>query len=296
MNFDRHVRRKLFSHSMTVLTGLAIVVILVPLIAVIYEAVILGGPAFSVAFFTQTPALPCTQVTGVTCAVGGVYSALEGTLELIGLASLVAVPIGVGAAIFAVEYGRESVLARVISTTADVLSGVPSILAGVFIYSLWLQYDRALAFSTFSASLALSVLMIPIVERSCEEALRTVPNAVREAALALGISRWKISTRIVLTTALPGVVTGALLAVARAAGEAAPLLFTLGDSCQHPLQSITQEGCALPLWIFKGATSPYQNWITLAWGAALFLIIMILAISLGSRFVLNRLVRRMSGG
>lgn len=296
MKFDRHRRRRLFSHGMTVLSGLAIVVILIPLIAVIYEAVVLGGPAFSPMFFTKTPALPCTEITGVTCPLGGVVTPIEGSLELIALASLVAVPIGIGAAIFAVEYGRERAIARVISTTADVLSGVPSILAGVFVYSLMLQYDRALAFSTLSGSLALSVLMIPIVERTCEEALRTVPNSVREAALALGISRWQISVRIVLVTSLPGVVTGALLAVARAAGEAAPLLFTLGNACQHPLQGIYQQGCALPLWIFQGATSPYQNWITLAWGAALFLIIMILAISLGSRFLLNRMVRRMSGG
>ncbi len=138
--------------------------------------------------------------------------------------------------------------------------------------------------------------MIPIVVRTSEEALRTVPNSVREAALALGIARWKIATRIVLVTALPGVVTGALLSVARAAGEAAPLLFTLGDGCAHPLQGLDQEGCALPLWIFLGATSPYQNWITLAWGAALLLILMILAMSLTSRFVLNRMVRRSRGG
>lgn len=296
MKFDHHGRRRLFSHSMTILSGLAIVVILVPLVAVIYEAVVLGGPAFSGTFFTQVPPQPCTPVSGVTCALGGVNPPFEGTLVLIGLASLVALPVGISAAIFTVEYGRERRIARVISMTADVLSGVPSILAGVFVYSLFLQYDRALAFSTFSGSLALSALMIPIVVRTSEEALRTVPNSVREAALALGIARWKIATRIVLVTALPGVVTGALLSVARAAGEAAPLLFTLGDGCAHPLQGLDQEGCALPLWIFLGATSPYQNWITLAWGAALLLILMILAMSLTSRFVLNRMVRRSRGG
>jgi len=295
MNFDRYHRRRLFSHSMTVLSGLAIVVILVPLVAVIYEAVVLGSPAFSFAFFTQRPALPCTPVSGVTCSLGGVYPPIEGTLVLIGLASLVAVPIGIAAAIFTVEYGRERAIARVISATADVLAGIPSILAGVFVYALFLQYDRALAFSTLSGSLAISALMIPIVVRTSEEALRTVPNSVREAALALGIARWKIGVRIVLVTALPGVVTGALLSVARAAGEAAPLLFTLGNGCLHPLQGLDQEGCAMPLWIFIGATSPYQNWYTLAWGAALFLIVMILAISLSSRLVLNQVARRARG-
>jgi len=293
MILDRHHRRQLFSHSMTVLSGLAIVVIMVPLIAVIYEAVVLGSPAFSFIFFTQRPALGCAPISGITCSLGGVSPAIQGTFVLLGLASLIAVPIGVGAAIFVVEFGGP--IARVISTTADVLSGVPSILAGVFIYTILLQYDRALVFSYGSASLALGVLMIPIVVRTTEEALRTVPNSVREAALALGIARWKTGIRIVLVTALPGVVTGVLLAVARAAGEAAPLLFTLGNSCFHPFEGITQEGCALPLWIFQGATAPYQNWYTLAWGAALLLIVIILVISLTSRVVLNRLVRRMGG-
>jgi phosphate transport system permease protein len=296
MKFDRHGRRRLFSHGMTILSGLAIVVILVPLVAVIYEAVILGGPAFSPEFFTQGPALPCTAVGGATCPLGGVYTPIVGSLELIGLASLVALPIGIAAAIFTVEYGRERPIARAISTTADVLSGVPSILAGVLLYTIFLQYDRALVFSTQTASLALAALMIPIVVRTSEEALRTVPNAVREAALALGIARWKIATRIVLVTSLPGVITGALLSVARAAGEAAPLLLTLGDGCQHPLVTIDQQGCALPLWIFYGATSPYENWITLAWGAALLLILMVLAMSVTSRLVLVRMVRRMGGG
>ncbi|MGA8542751.1 MAG: phosphate ABC transporter permease PstA [Thermoplasmata archaeon] len=295
MIFDRYHRRKLFSHGMTVLTGLAIVIIIVPLIAVIYEAVLLGAPAFSIMFFTTRPALPCTSVNGSLCALGGISIPLDGTFLLLGIASLVALPIGIGAAIFTVEYGGQRWIARVISSTADVLSGVPSILAGVFVYAVFLQYDRTLAFSTLSGSLALAALMIPIVVRTSEVALRTVPNSVREAALALGIPRWKIGTRIVLVTALPGVVTGALLSVARAAGEAAPLLFTLGDACFHPLQGLTYEGCAMPLWIFIGATSPYQNWISLAWGAALFLIILILAISLISRFVLDRMVRRMSG-
>lgn len=296
MNFDRHIRRRVFSHTMTILTGVAVLVILVPLAAVLYEAVVLGGPALTAAFFTQLPPLSCTPLPGVTCSHGGVLTAIEGTLELVGLAALWAVPIGLGAAIFAVEYGRDRAFARAISTVADVLSGVPSILAGVFVYALVVQYDKTITFSTLSGSLALGILMVPIVVRTSEEALRAVPNSVREAALALGISRWRISLRIVLVTALPAVVTGILLAVARAAGEAAPLLFTLGNGCFHPLGGITQEGCALPLWIFTGATSPYTNWITLAWGAALFLIILILAISVTSRLVLGRMVRRMQGG
>jgi phosphate transport system permease protein len=295
MKFDRAARRKYFSHGMTVLTGLSIVVILVPLVAVVYEVVLLGGAVINVAFFTQQIPYPCSPQPGITCQQGGVIVPIEGTLELIGLSSLLAVPVGVGAAIFAVEYGGERRSARIIGMTADVLSGVPSIVAGAFTYALFVIYEPSIAFSTFSGSLALSVLMVPIVTRTTEEALRTVPHSVREAALALGISRWKMSLRITFIAALPGVITGVLLAIARSAGEAAPLLITLGNGCAHPLQGITQEGCALPLWTFYGATNPYQNWANLAWGCALLLLLLILALSILSRFTLNRLARRMRG-
>jgi len=214
MKFDRAVRRKLFSHSMTILTGLTIVAIMIPLAAVIYEAVLLGGSVFNVALFTQGTPIACSPRPGVTCDQGGIGPAIQGTLILVGLASLFAVPSGIGAAIFAVEYGGERWFARVIGLVADVLSGVPSIVAGVFIYSLLVAYDPQIVFSTVSGSLALAVLMVPIVTRTSEEALRTVPNSVREAALALGISRWQTSVRIVLVSALPGVVTGVLLAIA----------------------------------------------------------------------------------
>jgi len=296
MSVDRAARRKVFSHGMTVLTGLAIVVIMVPLAAIIYEVVSLGAPYFNVALFTQGIPYPCTPQPGVTCQQGGVIVPIEGTLLLLGLASLLSVPIGIGAAIFAVEYGGERSSARIVGLVADVLSGVPSIVAGAFVYALILVYDRSIVFSTFSGSLALSVLMVPIVARTCEEALRTVPNSVREAALALGIPRWKTTLRIVLVSALPGLVTGVLLAEARAAGEAAPLLITLGDACPHPLQGITQEGCALPLWIYVGATNPYQNWANLAWACALLLLVLILVLSVVSRLTLDRMARRMRGG
>lgn len=294
MKFDRAVRRKYFSHGMTILSGLTIVAILVPLAAVIYEAAVLGGSVFNVAFFTQGVPYPCSPRPGITCSQGGIAPAIQGTLILIGLASLYAVPLGVGAAIFSVEYGGQRAAARIIGLVADVLSGVPSIVAGIFIYSLILLYDPAIVFSTLSGSLALAVLMTPIVTRTTEEALRTVPNSVREAALALGISRWKTSIRIVFVTALPGVVTGVLLAVARAAGEAAPLLLTDGGSLRG-FVGINQQVAAVPIMMFTFATSPYANWIRLAWGAALFLILLILGLSLASRFVLIRLARRVRG-
>jgi len=295
MMFDRPARRKYFSHGMTILTGLSIVAIMVPLAAVVYQCVVLGGSVFNLDLFIKGLPYPCTPRQGVTCQQGGLAVPIVGTLELIALAALYSVPIGIGAAIFAVEYAGERASARIIGMVADVLAGVPSIVAGAFVYALIIIYDPTIVFSTFSGSIALSVLMVPIVTRTCEEALRTVPNSVREAALALGISRWKTTLRIVLVSALPGIVTGVLLAVARAAGEAAPLLLTLGDGCAHPLQGVTQEGCALPLWIFYGATSPYQNWINLAWGAALLLLLLILVLSIASRLTLDRMARRMRG-
>jgi phosphate transport system permease protein len=293
MKFDRAVRRKLFSHGMTVASGLAIVAIMAPLISVIYEAAVLGGSVFNVAFFTQGLPYPCSPRAGVTCAQGGMAPAIEGTFILIGTASLFSVPLGVGAAIFAVEYGGERSVARIIGMAADVLSGVPSIVAGVFIYALVLLYEPTLAFSAISGSLALAVIMVPIVTRTTEEALRTVPNSVREAALALGISRWKTSVRIVLVTALPGVLTGALLAVARAAGEAAPLL--LLDNGLRGFQGYNYTVASVPFEVYFFATTSEQNWINLAWGGALFLLVMILGLSLASRFVLNRLARRVRG-
>ena len=296
MNFDRSVRRKVFSRGMTVLTGLAIVAIMVPLIAVIYETLSLGGQDLNLGLFTNGLPYPCTPQPGVTCQQGGLVVPITGTIELIALSSLVAVPIGIGAAIFSVEYGRESPFARIVGLVSDVLAGVPSIVAGAFIYALVLLYDPSIVFSTISGSLALAVLMVPIVARTCEEALRTVPNSVREAALALGISRWKATLRITLVSALPGIVTGVLLAVARSAGEAAPLLLLLGNACTHPLQGLNQEGCALPLFIYQGATAPNANYIALAWAAALLLLGLILVLSVISRLTLNRMAKRMRGG
>ncbi|HKN07180.1 MAG TPA: phosphate ABC transporter permease PstA [Thermoplasmata archaeon] len=295
MKFDRFARRKYFSNGMAVLTGLAIVAIMVPLAAVIYETVLLGGSVFNVDLFTKGIPQPCTPLAGVTCQQGGLVVPIEGSILLMGLSALFSVPIGIGAAIFAVEYAGERKSARIVGIVADVLSGVPSIVAGAFIYALIVVYDPTIVFSTLSGSLALAVIMIPIVTRTCEEALRTVPNSVREAALALGISRWKTTLRIVLVSALPGIVTGVLLAVARAAGEAAPLLILLGNGCEHPLQGLSQEGCALPLWIYVGATSSSQNLVNLAWGAALLLLLLILVLSIASRLTLDRLARRMRG-
>ena len=294
MRFDRLGRRKAFSLGMTVLTGVAVLIILIPLGAVIYQAASFGAAVISPGFFVEEPPIPCTPVNGIVCAPGGIGPAIQGTLILIALASAVAIPIGVLAAIYIVEFGRQRPIAQVISSAADVMSGVPSIVAGVFIYALFVTYYPRIVFSAISGSLALAFLMIPIVTRTSEEALRTVPNSVREAALALGISKWKISLRIVLVATLPGVLTGALLAVARAAGEAAPLLLTAFGNPRFA-QGLDQPIDAMPILIFQFATSPYHNWQALAWGAALILILLVLLLSVISRAVLARISRRMGG-
>jgi len=293
MRFDRHARRKWFSHAITVLAGLSVLVVLIPLASILYEAASIGGPAFSPSFFTQTSATPCSPTPGHPCSLGGIGPALQGTIILVGLAGLISVAVEVAAAVFATEY-RGRGLGRAISFTADVLTGIPSVIAGVFIYTYFVLYDPTIVFSTLTGALALSVIMIPIVTRTTEEALRTVPNSIREAALALGISKWRTTLQIVFVTALPGVLTGALLSVMRGAGEAAPLLFTAFGS-RIFFQGLNKPINALPLLIYNFAESPYQNWIELAWGAALLLIILILVVNVLSRLMIQRMVRRMRG-
>jgi len=294
MKFDRTARRKIWSLVVTVLTAACVVAILIPLGDIIYQAALLGGPVLSFSVLTSNLPQPCSvPVNGVPCQVGGIGPALEGTGLVVSLAALVSVPIGLAAAIFASEY-RGRFLGSAISFTADVLTGVPSVIAGVFIYAYFVIYDPLIVFSVITGTLALSVIMIPIVTRTCEEALRTVPHSVREAALALGIPKWRTTLQIVVVAALPAILTGILLSVMRAAGEAAPLLFTLFGS-RLGFQGFNNPMDALPLLIYNFAESPYQNWIHLAWAAALILIILVLVASVLSRLTIQRLVRRMRG-
>jgi phosphate transport system permease protein len=291
VRFDRYTRRKLFSHGMTVLTGATVVIVLLPLFSIIYETVVLGGGVLSVGFFTQNIPQPCSPHPGVVCQAGGIGNAIQGSFIIVALAALYSVPVGIGAAIFAVEYGGERALARAISMAADILSGVPSIVAGMFVYALIFYYEPTIVFSTFSGSLALGVIMLPIVMRTSEEALRTIPHSVREAALALGISRWKTTLRIILVGALPGVLTGVMLAIARAAGEAAPMLL-LNNGALHGFTGINYVSQNMALLIYTSAVAGYQNDVNLAWGAALILVVFVLGMSIVSRIVLNRTARK----
>jgi phosphate transport system permease protein len=290
--FDRHTRRKLLSHTVAVLSGLTVIAVLYPLVSIVYEAVIRGGGVlFQWTFLTAKPPNACDVVS---CSTVGIGPAIQGSLLVVAIASLIAVPVGLMAAILASEY-RTRGFGRAVSFTADVLTGVPSIIMGAFVWGYFVLYDPSIAESVIAGGIALSAIMTPIVARTTEEALRTVPNAMREAAIALGISKWKMTLRIVLIAALPGIATGVLLAVMRAMGEAAPLLLTLGYTTNYN-HSLLQPAAALPVLIYTFAESNYSNQQEVAWGATLFLLMFILAANILSRYMIHRLSQRMSGG
>jgi phosphate transport system permease protein len=207
-------------------------------------------------------------------------NAIVGTLMLIGIASVVGLPVGVGAGLYLAEQ-RGSKLATAVRFLSDVLNGLPSIVVGIFAWHLFVQPFRH--FSALAGGIALGAMMIPLVTRTTEEMIRLVPGSLREAALALGYPRWRSSIAIVLRTALPGIVTGALVAIARIAGETAPLLFTAFGNHFWSLD-VTQPIAALPLQIFTYAISPYDEWHAQAWAGALVLILLVLVISVAARF------------
>ncbi|MGD1098829.1 MAG: phosphate ABC transporter permease PstA [Thermoplasmata archaeon] len=289
--FDRYARRKLLSQIIAVLTGLCVLAVLYPLVSIVYESFLQGGAVlFQAQFLTSEAPNACSAIS---CKTVGIGPAVQGTLIVVGLAAAISVPVGILAAIFASEY-RARGLGRAVSFIADVLTGVPSIIMGAFIYGYFVIYYPQIALSFYTGALALSAIMIPIVVRTTEEALRVVPNSIREAALALGISKWKATLRIVLVASLPGVATGVLLAVMRAAGEAAPLLFTLGYSTLW-FQGFNHPGANLPILIYTFALSPYSNQVKVAWGATLFLLILILVVNVISRLAIHRMRVRMGG-
>jgi phosphate transport system permease protein len=233
-----------------------------------------GASSVNWAFFTNLPA-PVGQIGG------GMGNAIVGTLELLLLASLVGVPIGVLGGIYLSEYGGERINGW-IRFWADVLNGIPSIVWGIVAYGLVVMPMKG--FSAYAGGLALSFMMIPLILRTTEEVLVLVPRSYREAALALGLPQWKTVVRIVLPTALKGIVTGVLLAMARVAGETAPLMFTaFGNDYWN--QKLVQPVAALPLQIFKYAISPYDDWHRQAWAGALVLMAMILTLNIIVRVI-----------
>jgi phosphate transport system permease protein len=275
----RRRRDRIARGSILAATALA----LVPLILIVYYLLKKGLGAWSGDFFTTDP-------TGNTffknSNIGGIKSALLGTIEMVALASVIAIPIGVGVAVWLVEYGRNSLFANIVRFFVDVLTGVPSIVFGLFVYIV-LIVGTGTSYAGWKGSIALSLLMLPVVVRSAEVILNLVPNGLRESALALGAPRWRVVGRIVLPTALPGMVTGILLAVARAAGETAPLLFTAA----YTHETTTNLGSfmnSLPVQIYTDVTSPTPRVVERAWGAALTLVVLILLLNLIARLVSRR--------
>jgi phosphate transport system permease protein len=261
----------------------ATILALIPLVLIVYYLLSKGLGSWSTSFFTTDP-------TGNTFfknqSIGGIKSAILGTVEIVALASVVAIPVGVGVAVWIVEYGRDSWFAQMVRFFVDVLTGVPSIVFGLFIYIV-LVVGTGSTYAGYKGSLALALLMLPVVIRSAEVILMLIPGTLRESALALGAPRWRMIVRIVLPTALPGMVTGVLLAVARAAGETAPLLFTAGET----LKSNTDLGQftnALPVQIYYDVTSPTTSVVNRAWGAALTLVVMILLLNVIARVISRR--------
>ena len=261
----------------------ATVIALIPLVLIIYYLLSKGLGAWSTSFFTTDP-------TGNTffksSSIGGIKSAILGTIEMVALASAIAVPIGVGVAIWLVEYGKSSWFAQVVRFFVDVLTGVPSIVFGLFIYIVLVVGTHS-TFAGYKGSIALSLLMLPVIIRSAEVILMLIPAGLRESALALGAPRWKVIFSIVLPTALPGMVTGMLLAVARAAGETAPLLFTAA-STKVTTYNLGGFMNSLPVQIYSDVTSPTTAVVNRAWGAALTLVTLILLLNLIARLISRR--------
>jgi phosphate transport system permease protein len=261
----------------------ATIVALVPLGLIVYYLLRKGLGSWSSDFFTTDP-------TGNTffknSNIGGIKSAILGTIEIVALASAIAIPVGIGVAVWLVEYGRDSWFAHAVRFFVDVLTGVPSIVFGLFIFIV-LVVGTGSSYAGYKGSLALALLMLPVVIRSAEVVLLLVPGALRESALALGAPRWRTIARIVLPTALPGLVTGVLLAVARAAGETAPLLFTAAATLKT---SFALGGFmnSLPVQIYSDVTSPTTAVVNRAWGAALTLVAMILLLNVIARLISRR--------
>ena len=281
----RNKVRAVTDHTVTVLAILATILVIVPLAVIFAELVYKGASSLDWNFFTKVPA-PEGE------SGGGMANAIMGSAVLLGLASVIGVPIGIGSGVYLAEFGRGTKLANAVRFTADVLNGVPSIVMGLTAYALIVAPHIGFLpflghYSAFSGGVALGIMMIPTVCRSTEEMLLMVPHAVREAALGLGVPNWRSVLSITVKTASPGIITGCMLAFARVAGETAPLLFTaLGN--QFLSTSLNQPIAALPLQIYNYANSPYEDQQRMAWAGALVLIVLIvLAVSL-VRYVTSR--------
>lgn len=257
------------------------VVALIPLLLILYFLIKKGIGSWSGSFFSTDP-------TGSFFGnPGGIRSALLGTVEIVALATAISIPVGIGVALYLSEYGGKSWFANAVRYFVDVMTGVPSIVFGLFIYIVLVLGHVGGNFTAWKGSVALSLLMLPIVVRSAEVVLLLVPSSLREAALALGAPRWRVVVRVVLPTALPGLVTGSLLAVARGMGETAPLLFTVSTAFGLT-GSLSQQMNTLPVQIYTDIQSPRAAVVSRAWGAGLTLVVLVLIINIAARFFSRR--------
>jgi phosphate transport system permease protein len=271
------LRRRITNHVMTGLAVLTVILVLTPLFAIFAYLTYRGVGSLNWAFLTQTPK-PVGEVGG------GMANAIVGSVLILALASIIGVPVGVGAGIYVAEYGRNR-LGDAIRFTADVLNGVPSIVIGIVSFAIVVL--RQGHFSALAGGVALAIMMIPTIARTTEEMLLLVPQALREAAYGLGIPRWHATLSITLRTATSGVITGIMLAFARVAGETAPLLFTaLGNQFWN--MRVNEPTAALPLQIYTYALSPYDDWHRQAWAGAFVLIVLIVTAVAAVRFAVRR--------
>ncbi len=265
IRFNR-ARRYAANHLVSALSILSTILVIVPLVAILAYLLYMGFHSLNWNFFTKIPAPAGEQG-------GGMANAILGSGIVLAVASAMGIPVGIAAGVYLAEFGRGKLLGSAIRFTADVLNGVPSIVMGIAGYSLIVV---KFGFSAIAGSVALAIMMVPTITRTTEEMLATVPHAVREAALGLGIPKWRMVLSVSLKTASPGIITGCMLAFARVAGETAPLLFTAFGN-EFWSFNLSQPIAALPLQIYVYAISPYDEWHRLAWAGSLVLIVMIMA-------------------
>jgi phosphate transport system permease protein len=277
---NRNLRRRLLSRVMTGVCSMAVIAALVPLAMILFFVLSQGVRSLNWQFFTQMP-------KPVGEEGGGMANAIVGSMIICGLGALFAVPIGVLSGVYVSE-AKESKFASVVRFSADTLNGVPSIVIGLFVYVLVVMPFKQ--FTAIAGGVALGVMMIPIITRTTEELLRLVPNSLREGALALGATRGWAVFSVVLPAALPGIVTGIMLALARVAGETAPLLFTAFNN-RFWSTTLTQPMASLTVQVYTYATSPYDDWHRQAWAGAFVLISLVLLCSILARLATRRLER-----
>ena len=259
------------------LSILATIIVIVPLFAILFYLVYMGASSLNLNFFTKIPA-PVGE------SGGGMANAIVGSGIILGIASLMGIPVGIAAGVYLAEFARGKAIGTAIRFTADVLNGVPSIVMGISVFALLVQGRHI---SAFAGGVALAIMMVPTITRTTEEMLATVPHAIREAALGLGVPKWRTALSVSLRTASPGIITGCMLAFARVAGETAPLLFTAFGNSFWSFK-LNEPIAALPLQIFVYATGPYDEWHRLAWAGSLVLIAMIMVSVTLVRIFANR--------